>query len=253
MPEQPERTHPASQVADERLQDVRPDGAAQQDAHRRGWRVFRGRGSLTAALLLGLLGFALSTSSLDPQRGAVRELTEAEMVELLHDVEQHDSELDAQRRALEEQKAELAAGRDSSAAERQARERSQELGILAGVLPAAGPGIQLTIPGGEGIGAPVLLDAVQELRDAGAEAMEVNGHRVVASSSFVEDAEGRVVMDGERLAPPYRLKAIGPGDTMATAMRIPGGIVESAKQDGASVTVVTLDEVRVESTVPLPE
>lgn len=220
---------------------------------RTGWRAFGGRGSTTAAVLLGLLGFALSTSSLDPQRDAVRDLSEAELVELLHDVEAHDDELDAQRVALEEQKAALEAGQGSTEAEKQARRRSQELGILAGVVPAAGPGIQMTVPAAGELGAGTLLQAVQELRDAGAEAMEVNGHRVVAGSWFVDDTEGRVVMDGEVLRPPYRFRAIGPAETLATAMRIPGGVVESAAQEGSRVSVLVRDEVRVEATVPLEE
>ncbi|WP_374929426.1 DUF881 domain-containing protein [Kytococcus sedentarius] len=229
----------------------RPRTPAPRPDRRRGWRALTGPGSLTVAVLLGALGFALSTSSLDRSRDTVRELTEAELVELLHDVEQHDDELDDQRRVLLQQKAALAAGQDSSEAERQARARAQELGILAGVVPASGEGIHMTIPVAGELGAPALLDAVQELRDAGAEVLEVNDRRVVASTWFVDDTEGRVVMDGEPLEPPYRIEAIGPAQTMATAMEIPGGVVESAQQEGSTVRVLVLDDVRIESTVPL--
>ena len=58
-------------------------------------------------------------------------------------------------------------------------------------------------------------------------------------------------MDGEPLEPPYRVVAIGPAQTMATAMEIPGGVVESAQQEGSTVRVLVLDEVRIESVVPL--
>ena len=230
---------------------MRPATTGRAPRRRQGWRALTGPGSLTVALLLGALGFALSTSSLDRSRDTVRELSEAELVELLHDVEQHDDELDEQRRVLLEQKAALAAGQDSSEAERQARQRAQELGILAGTVPASGEGIQMTIPAAGELGAPALLDAVQELRDAGAEVIEVNDRRVVASTWFVDDTEGQVVMDGEPLEPPYRVVAIGPAQTMATAMEIPGGVVESAQQEGSTVRVLVLDEVRIESVVPL--
>ena len=61
--------------------------------------------------------------------------------------------------------------------------------------PATGPGIELTIsdPNGK-VGPDVLLDALQELRDAGAEAVEISSLdgpavRVVASTSFVDPAD----------------------------------------------------------------
>lgn len=256
MPE-PSRTEPtapaASQAGPEPRPRVQPEPRArrQPQGRRPGWRAFTGPGSLTVALLLGALGFALSTTTLDGSRDTVRELTEAELVELLHDVEQHDDSLDEQRRVLMQQKAALDAGGDSSEAERQARARAEELGILAGTVPAAGPGIQMEIPAAGEVGAPTLLDAVQELRDAGAEAIEVNDVRVVASTWFLDAEEGGVLVGGQAVRPPYTVVAIGPAQTMATAMEIPGGVVESAQQEGSAVRILVQDEVRIESTVPL--
>ena len=71
------------------------------------------------------------------------------------------------------------------------------LDILAGTVPVTGPGIRITI---EEVDGPVdidsLLDTVQELRTAGAEAMQINGEvRVVAQTSF-EDGVGGIDVDG---------------------------------------------------------
>ena len=62
------------------------------------------------------------------------------------------------------------------------------LGILAGTVAAEGPGIVVTIDGVDD--AALLLDTVQELRDAGAEAIQLGDVRVVASTYFTQ-APGR--------------------------------------------------------------
>ena len=55
--------------------------------------------------------------------------------------------------------------------------------VLNGSVPATGPGLRVTVQDPEGgVTAGVLLDAIQELRGAGAEAIEVDGVRVVVSS-----------------------------------------------------------------------
>ena len=66
------------------------------------------------------------------------------------------------------------------------------LGILAGTVPATGPGVTITIDDPDGaVTRPTLLDGVEELRDAGAEAIEINDSvRVVASTSFTDGDGG---------------------------------------------------------------
>ena len=58
------------------------------------------------------------------------------------------------------------------------------LRILTGTVAATGPGVTLTIDDPDGsVTAATLLDGVEELRDAGAEAIEINDSvRVVAST-----------------------------------------------------------------------
>ena len=79
-----------------------------------------------------------------------------------------------------------------------------------------------------------MLDALEELRDAGAEAVQISGSRVVASSFFGQTRDGLQV-DGTTLHSPYRILAIGNPQTMAAAMEIPGGISETVRGAGATV------------------
>ena len=93
-----------------------------------------------------------------------------------------------------------------------------------------------------------MLDAVQELRDAGAEAIQIGDVRVVASTSFVDapDRSG-IAVDGTVVAPPYTIRAIGDPDVLEPALRIPGGVVPRLENDGDRVSVTELDLVVVDA------
>jgi uncharacterized protein YlxW (UPF0749 family) len=113
--------------------------------------------------------------------------------------------------------------RSDELALRDARESLADLQVLSGSVPVEGPGLEIVIDDPDGrVGWEALLDLVQELRDAGAEAVAVNGVRVVASTWLGPGDTGAVV-DGELVSPPYRFQAIGPADGLEEAMDIPGG------------------------------
>ena len=70
-----------------------------------------------------------------------------------------------------------------------------------------------------------LLDAIEELRDAGAEAIQINNDvRVVASTDFVDDSPG-VKIDGAKVTSPYVIEAIGDPHNLSEAANFPGGLV----------------------------
>jgi len=100
------------------------------------------------------------------------------------------------------------------------------------------------VPGqtGKPIRASTVLDAVEELRGAGAEAMQITGTggtsvRIVASTYFADGADGHLVVDGVDLVAPYTLTVIGPGQTMRTALTIPGGVADAVGRDDGTVIV----------------
>lgn len=96
---------------------------------------------------------------------------------------------------------------------------------------------------------------MQELRDAGAEAIELSGVRVVASTYVVAAPGGGMTVDGSRISAPYSLQVIGDAHTLAQAMRIPGGVLDTvATRDGAQAEVTNSDQVEVRAlrTAPSP-
>lgn len=132
-------------------------------------------------------------------------------------------------------------------ARRSLQRRLDDLRILAGTAAAEGEGVILTVDDPRRlVTQDALVDAVQELRDAGAEAIAINDQRLVVSSAFTTRNE-RVLLDRRPLDPPYRIVAIGPADTMASALEIPGGAVDTLQLAGGVLATV---EARAELTVP---
>ncbi|GAA2191633.1 DUF881 domain-containing protein [Micromonospora lupini] len=205
---------------------------------------FSAAGVMIAALL-ALLGFTLvvqlRTTSTDPTLGATRQ---EDLVRILSDLDARENRLQQDIRALEDSQRQLASGAQGrQAALDEATRRADELGILAGTLPAVGPGltVQFTSNGIKPITADRVLDAVQELRGAGAEAMQISGGdratvRVIASTYFLDGDNGSLMVEGRRLTGPFTITVIGDPATMRTALNIPGGVVASVRGDGGNVT-----------------
>jgi uncharacterized protein YlxW (UPF0749 family) len=211
------------------------------------------RAHLLAAVLVGLLGFSLVTQARQTQSEDFSRLSQSDLVRLLDDVNSQSARLDEQARDLQQTREQLQNGSDrAAAAQRAARERLDVLAILAGTEPATGPGITLDVADPQGqVRAAQLLDTVQELRDAGAEALQVGGVRVVVSTSFLDPTDPAVtgvVIDGVTVRPPYRFTAIGDPQTMASALDIPGGVLETLRQSGARGTVRSADDLTITAT-----
>lgn len=197
------------------------------------------------AVLLALLGFTLvvqlKTTSTDPTVAATRQ---EDLVRILYDLNSREVRLRQDIAALEESQRQLRSGEQGrQAALDEASRRADELGILAGTLPATGPGLAVRFEAGEKpISASRVLDAVQELRGAGAEAMQISGGdratvRIIASTYFLDGESGSLVVDGRRLTGPFTITVIGDPATMRTALNIPGGVVASVTGDGGKLIV----------------
>ena len=87
---------------------------------------------------------------------------------------------------------------------------------------------------------------MQELRDAGAEAIQVGDVRVVANTWFADTDQG-ISVSGTEVRPPYVIKAIGDANTLAGAMEIPGGVTATVRRAGGDTDVQIEDEVEVDA------
>jgi uncharacterized protein YlxW (UPF0749 family) len=98
----------------------------------------------------------------------------------------------------------------------------QKFRVVNGTAPAFGPGVELTI--GADIRAEDLQDLINELRNAGAEALAVNGERVTVRTAVATD-RGAIALNGQRLVAPYVFNAVGAPDTLERALTRKGGLI----------------------------
>jgi len=216
----------------------------------------RKRDPLAAALigvLTLLLGFAFAVQvrsvGSDEQYSSARE---EDLVRILDDLNAREERLrdqiSDQRTALDQ-----LSNSDSqlSTALEEARARAQAIGILNGTLAAHGPGLVMTVRDpAEKIRVADVLDAIEELRGAGAETMQIDGVRVGVSSA-VTGKPGNLLIDGRPITAPYEFLVIGSPQDMETAMNIPGGVVPKVNSRGGSVDITPSQDVVVDALRPL--
>ena len=177
-------------------------------------------------------------------------LRRTELIALLDDLTAESRRLDAEAADLQRTQAELRTGVDrQKVAQAEVERRRDELGILAGTRPAVGEGVRVMISDPKGsVGESILLDALEELRDAGAEVIEVNDEVRVVASTWVSSDGGSVVMDGKALTRPLTLEAIGDPHALTEALSFRGGLVSEISDAGGHVTIMAEDEVRITTT-----
>jgi uncharacterized protein YlxW (UPF0749 family) len=211
------------------------------------------RAQMIVALLLFVLGLglAIQVRSTSSGNSALRGARQEDLVRILTELDNRSQRLQDEKRGLESQRGELETSSDQAAeALRQTRQKAQELGVLAGTVAAQGPGILLTIrdPHG-GVQADSLLDTLQELRAAGAEAIQINDVRVVSDTYFTESTDG-VLIDGHKVSQPYEFKVIGNPPDLEPALNIPGGVVQTLEKEQATADVVRSQKVVVAALRP---
>lgn len=89
-----------------------------------------------------------------------------------------------------------------------------------------------------------ILAIVNELKNAGAEAISVNGQRIVSISSIT--CEGTVIkVNGEKIGAPFTIKAIGSPDLLYGLNRT-GGYIWRINETGAIAEIQKSDNIQIE-------
>ena len=207
-----------------------------------------GRGQVVVAVLLAVLGAAAVTQvRLAGRDDDYAGLRQADLIQALTGLQAASRRTERDISDLETTRDQLRDSNDKTAAAlEQARTELTTLGILAGTLAAHGQGVRITVTVPDShLSVNLLLDGIEELRDAGAEAMEINDAvRVVAQTSF-ESATGGIEVDGRVLKSPFTIDVIGPPESLTTAMNIPGGFVDKVAVDEGKVSIKQSKDVQV--------
>ncbi|MFD5148140.1 DUF881 domain-containing protein [Streptomyces sp. NPDC058401] len=213
------------------------------------WPPRVSRAQLIVAVLLFVLGLGLaiqvrSNSDSSALRGARQE----DLVRILDELDGRTKRLEDEKQRLDDQRRELeSSSNQAEEARKQTVEKERQLGILAGTVAAQGPGIVLKITDPKNqVQSDKLLDTLQELRAAGAEAIQINGVRIVADSYFSDEEDG-VAIDGKKITQPYEFKVIGKPQDLEPALNIPGGVVQSLEKEQAVVGVTRPAKIVVDA------
>jgi len=206
---------------------------------------------MLAMLLCLVLGIAIVTQVRQTRSGdSLDTARPADLLVLLDSLRQREATLNSEVSELQNTLNRLqASGNSDQAAIENAQARLAALSIQVGAVGATGPGVTLTIEDpGPGVSPEAMLDVINELRAAGAEAIEINdAHQSVrvGVDTWVVGTPGSLTSDNKTLSPPYSVLAIGDPPTLAAAMNIPGGAEDSIKRVGARMSVQQADRVDV--------
>lgn len=246
MPDVPET--PETPETTETTEPAEPRGTA------RPHRAHRIRAGALIGVLTALLGFAIAVQvHANSQSDSLAGLREDDLIGILDNqnaradrLRQQITELQRSLRSLQN------SGNASAAARQQAQQQAQALGVLLGTLPATGPGVvvQISDPHHK-LHAEDVLDVVEELRGAGAEAITFGGVRVSTDTAFT-DVGSAVAVDGSALQPPYTVQAIGEPKTLDTALNIPGGVAAAIRANGGALGVRERATLTITATRALP-
>ncbi|WP_129287076.1 DUF881 domain-containing protein [Streptomyces sp. GZWMJZ-114] len=210
------------------------------------------RAQLIVALLLFVLGLGLAIQVRSHNdSSALRGARQEDLVRILDELDDRTQRLEDEKQSLEGQRTELENSSDQAEeARKQTVEKERQLGILAGTVAAQGPGITVTVDDPKHrVKADMLLDTIQELRAAGAEAIQIGDVRVVASTYLTDEGKS-VRIDGHKVEAPFRFKVIGQSQDLTPALSIPGGVVQTLEKEQATVVVQEEKKIVVDALRP---
>ena len=211
-------------------------------------------GIMCLALTLGIVVQIRTIKSTNSTIGQNQEANDLRD-EILRYKERYDNkfkELETAEKELEQER-EKATQNDTELKE--AQQKITEGNKITGMTEVTGPGVIITLSDGKGVATSTLnpsqlivhdldvLSVVNELINAGAEAISINDQRWVLTTAI--SCRGNTIdINGERIGAPFTIKAIGLPEYLAGLERV-GGYLEYMKQDGVGVKLEKSNSITI--------
>ncbi|MDO4259570.1 MAG: DUF881 domain-containing protein [Actinomycetaceae bacterium] len=257
----PDPRERADEAPSSSIETTTPPAEEQRTASRSPWKMM-GAALVSTPRMMHLLllvicfslGFAVVTQVRAQREDPLESLNEEDLVVLLDELSARETTLRDERSNLQTQLRDLQdAASQQEAAEEAARSAEEVSKINAGLLPVKGQGVTMRVDDARGsLNATSFVTVLGELRNAGAEAIELNGHRLTPRSSFTAEGQ-KISVDGQVISSPYEWKIIGHSQTIATALEIQAGSASQMRAKGANVTIEQVEEITIESVAPAPQ
>ena len=199
-------------------------------------------------IIFMILGFALATQVRAQRSDPLEGLSEQDLVTVLDELGTREQNLRERRAELTSELEDLQSAADEAQAREQASAKAAlQAQIAAGTVAVQGPGVSVSVlDPGANLSPTQFVMTLGELRNAGAEAIDLNGVRLTTRSAFTGQA-GAIVVDGTPIASPYTWTVIGESQTIATALEIQAGSASQMRAKGATVTITPTDHVTIDS------
>lgn len=209
----------------------------------------RNRNQLSLAVVAFILGLLVVVQLRAQASGSgLAALSSQELTVLVGNLNAHNDTLRQEIASLERDLTTLSVNRDRGASSvDQALTELARIRAYAGLEPVGGTGVTVTVDGP--IDGPGIEDLINELRNAGAEAIGVGGVRL-AAGSVVSGASGELEVDGTRLDAPFEVAAIGPPETLTGSLTRNGGLIAqlAATYPDVALTVTPVDRIELPAT-----
>ena len=201
--------------------------------------------AVVAALLGLLVVIQLRTQQADPGLSA---LSAQDLTILVANLNTRNEQLRGEVSTLQRELAALSASQErGQSSVDQIRRDLARTRAWAGLEPLTGRGIRITISGPiDGAG---VEDVLNELRNAGAEAIAVGGVRVIAGT-VVAGGPAAISVEDTPLRDPFEILAIGSPETLAGSLARVGGVISqlAATHPRVVVAITPADVVNVPAT-----
>lgn len=211
---------------------------------------------LSIAIVCIVLGIMLAVQFKTTERYEQNNLSTSRVEDLTQELNTVTEERDTLAQEVISLRAKLENTRETDQAMADMQEEIQKANLYAGLVPVEGKGIILTLndssralQNDESISSGLIHDQdlliiVNELKASGAEAISVNGERIAAMSE-IRCAGTTILINWNKIAPPFTIKAIGDPAMLESGLLIKNGYLESLKLLGFPVNIQKSDKVQI--------
>ena len=230
---------------------VTPGPAAlhQADHARRIWGSHRMASRVSVAVVAGLLGI-LAVGQFRGQAGApaLAGLSATDLTQLIANLTAGNDQLRAEITDLRDQAAHLtdAHNRGDTTVDELTGDLAR-IRAWAGLTAVSGQGIAITVRGR--LGGDGVEDLINELRNAGAEAISVAGVRIV-TGVVVAGAPGALSVENDAIGDAFEVRAIGSPQILTGTLTRTGGVIAqiATTYPDAQLTVTPVDLITLPAT-----
>lgn len=122
-----------------------------------------------------------------------------------------------------------------------------EANVILGKTDVTGSGVQviLTDNDAQEYAALDLLNIVNELKAAGAEAISINGERVINLTDIVDISDRYILVNSNKISSPYTILAIGDEDYLKSALNIKNGYVDVKQKEGYTISIESKNNLKI--------